>query len=183
MPLTTRGRPLTALCLGRSKVRLASLVRALNCCKISWVLGSPGYVKSSSTHDQSKATLVFVKKQKTKLPKDKFGLAQLSYGVLFRTAARLAPHQIGLSPSAHSAPGLAPPQVQRFPSLNTSPGFALPQIALSPRLCQVPVFPAAPGSEWHQVSRGPSVCISPGFAAAQTRCRCRFDASPGQERV
>ena len=59
-PWTTRGRALVAPCLGRSKLRSASLVRVLNQGKISWVMGFQGYVKSSSTHDQSKATLVFL---------------------------------------------------------------------------------------------------------------------------
>ena len=62
-PLTTRGRALAAPCLGRSKVRPASLVRVLNDGKISWVLGSQGYGNSFSTNDQSKATLVCSEKK------------------------------------------------------------------------------------------------------------------------
>ena len=60
-----------APCRRRCKVRSASLVRALNDCMISWVLWSR-FVKSSSTHNQSKATLVFVKKKEEKARRRKY---------------------------------------------------------------------------------------------------------------
>ena len=65
-PLRTRARAPAAPCLGRSKDCSASLVRVLNDGNIYWVLGSQGYVKSSSTHDQSKATLVCLKSKKNR---------------------------------------------------------------------------------------------------------------------
>jgi len=51
-------------CLGSFKVRSISSLRVLmNDCKISWVLEFQEYMKSSFTNDQSKATLVCLKKK------------------------------------------------------------------------------------------------------------------------
>ena len=65
-----QGQALIAPCLGRSKVRSASLVRAINDDMISWVLWSQ-CMKSSATNDLRKAALVFLvffKKKKKKTP-------------------------------------------------------------------------------------------------------------------
>jgi len=48
-----QGQALAAPCLGRSKVRSASLVRSLSNEKISWILKSPGTAKSSTSHDRA----------------------------------------------------------------------------------------------------------------------------------
>ena len=65
-----QGQALAAPCLGRSKVRSASLVRDMNDDMIFWVLWSQ-CVKSSATHDLRKATLVCFWKKEEKNPKEK----------------------------------------------------------------------------------------------------------------
>ena len=63
--INNQGQALLAPCLGRSKVRSASYVRALNNVKISWVLESPGIAKSVTSYDRAKQsnTCCFLKKK------------------------------------------------------------------------------------------------------------------------